>query len=626
MSTIPATTSDLAPTIAPKLTVKSADRAVIAALVAAAALAVFLRGWDIAIPYASGDQAVLGYAVRHSYGVRWLLDRNYGPVTETLNRAFAALLSAAGIPMSEATDRLPAMLVGLAQVAVTYPLLRRMRCFPIEAAAGTAVAAALPVLVTDSRLTWAWGYLSIWLLAGTIALWATLAYLDDRRPWQLALAGASLLTHCLSNVYSFALPATLILLWAGALRNKNVGQVVRRPPADGSPAAFLQPHDTRGRSTLRLRLCNDLPYEEKAGHAFSVRERILAPAVGFRHAAIGLVGPCTAALAVIAACWWWTGHGQIGHLLVKQQRGTAGLQLDQIARLPAMWATHFGYLFGLAAAAALMTYSFAGGSRKQLLAIWAWLGLLPVWLLADWDRIGYPEAYFIETAYAAGLLGAILIVDACRRLPARALPRYVLAALGVLAFAQMAIGTADDCLGQGHLATLTGIANKPAELRHDIGAKAAGWYVRTCVPADAIILCLHDNKGMEASVAEYYLGRRVLAGYDQPADTLPALLAAMCDDVDVVIVDADREPLLAAAPRFTRVCTIRDRGRPIRYVYARPAMSLPQVDEDVRGLDQAYDCCYRPTRVPIPLPAAAGFERCLSKYQNVCKTLKHGHN
>jgi hypothetical protein len=368
---------------------------------------------------------------------------------------------------------------------------------------------------------------------------------------------------------------------------------------------------------------------------------------------IGLIGPCLAALVAIVAFWWWTGHGQIGHLLAKQQGGTAGLQLDQIARLPAMWSTQFGYLFGLAAAAALTTYSFAGGSRKQLLAIWAWLGLLPVWLLADWDRIGYPAAYFTETAYAAGLLGAILIVDACRRLPARALPRYVLATLGVLAFAQMAIGTADDCLGQGHLATLTGIANKPAELGHDIGAKAAGWYVRTCVPADAIILCLHDNKGMEASVAEYYLGRRVLAGYDQPAETLPALLAAMQDSADVVVVDARHSGMIETArhgeatglvrtcgasqtratqttirqsPPYECVCTIRDRGRPIRYIYARPTMRLPRVDEDVRGLNQAYDCSYRPTHVPIPLPAAPLFDRCLSKYQNVCRTLKHGWN
>jgi hypothetical protein len=51
-------------------------------------------------------------------------------------------------------------------------------------------------------------------------------------------------------------------------------------------------------------------------------------------------------------------------------------------------------------------------------------------------------------------------------------------------------------------------------------------------------------------------------------------------------------------------------------------MRLPQVDQDVCVLNQAYDHRYQPTRVPIALPAAPGFERCLSKYQNVCRTLK----
>ncbi|HSW46845.1 MAG TPA: hypothetical protein VLM89_14890, partial [Phycisphaerae bacterium] len=310
MSTATHATNDFSPPIGCTSLSRAAGRSrtgvlALAAAVSIAGAALALRAWDIGTPYASGDQAVLGYLVRHNNGITWIFERNYGPVTEGFNRAFAGLLSLPGLPMSEATERLPAMLVGLAQVLMTYPLLRRMRRSQAEALAGCAAAVVLPVLVTDCRLTWAWGYLSIWLLAGTIALWATLAWLDDRKWWQPALAAGAIVTHCLSNVYSFALPATLMVFWACTLRRSKSGNP--SPPS--------------------------------------------------RDALPGFVWPCVAAMAVIVLCWVLTGHGQIGHLLTKQQRGTAGLQLDQITRIPAMWATVFGYLSGLLACVALIVCS-----------------------------------------------------------------------------------------------------------------------------------------------------------------------------------------------------------------------------------------------------------------------------
>ncbi|HSW47412.1 MAG TPA: hypothetical protein VLM89_17750, partial [Phycisphaerae bacterium] len=295
--------------------------------------------------------------------------------------------------------------------------------------------------------------------------------------------------------------------------------------------------------------------------------------------------------------------------------------------------------------------SDATSDRKRLLAIWAWLGLLPVWLLADWDRIGYPAAYFIETSYAAGLLAALLVCDVYRRLAEHPVARTCVVAVGCLALAQTALGTADDCIGSGSFSRWTGIANKPAELRHDIGAKAAGWYVRRHVPIDAAILCLHDNKGMETSVAEYYLGRRVLAGFDMKAETLPAILAAMKDTADVVIVDARHRELIEATNHakatgrlrtsgasqtratqehggpsppyhYHRVCVIREGDKPIRFIYARPGLGLPEIDIQTAQANRQYDESYRPRRVPIPLPAAGGFDAKLRQYQKVCAQLR----
>ena len=382
-------------------------------------------------------------------------------------------------------------------------------------------------------------------------------------------AGAALVLHCLSNVYAFALPATLIVMLIGGLR-RSAGVRVK----------------------------------------------------GWEVTA-GFVLPCVAAVAVIVLCWRLTGQGQIGHLLAKQGRGTAGLHWDQIGRMPAMWATQFGYGAGLIAAGAVAWSTFCASGRIRLLVLWAWLGLLPVWLLADWVRIGYPAAYFIEASYAAGLLGAIGVCEVWRRLAGHRRLRGVAAAIALVAWSQTAVGTADDCIGKGRWAGWTGIANKPAELRRDIGAKAAGWYVRTYVPMEATILCLHDNKGMEASVAEYYLGRRVLAGFDLDRWMMPRLLEAVRAEADVVIVDGVHRGLLMGQGDFRRVCTIRDGGgEPIRCIYARGALNLPAADVEVSEANAAYEGAYRPRRVPIPLPAGSDFERKLGRYQDVCKELK----
>jgi len=544
-------------------------------------LALSIRAWDIGAAYVSGDQTIMPYLVRHSYGVEWIFARSYGPVTAVVHRAFGEIVSRLGLPISEMVERLPVLLIGFGQVLMTFPLLRRLRYSRGEAMVGMLCCAVLPTLVTDTRLTWAWGYLSIWLLAGTVALWATLAYFDDRddrRTWQLLVAACALGAHCLSNTYAFALPATLIVAWA------VVWLAHRRA-------------------------------EERPGRSAALRSTV-----------IGLVLPCTAALTVIVLCWGYTGRtgrGQIGYLLLKCRLGTAGLQWDQLAQLPRMWAGQFGYLFGLIAAVSMVFLPRADASdRRRLLVVWAWLGLLPVWLLADWDRIGYSSAYFIEVAYASGLLGTMLICSAYRRLTGHRALRVGVAAIGGLALAHLATGTVDDCLGRGRLAGFTGILNEPPELKEDVGAKAAGWYVREHVPVQATILSLHTNKGMESSVAEFYLGRRVLAGYDHRPQMLPEILEAMGDDADVLIVEARHRALAENLADFECVCTLRNHTRPIRYLYARRVLHLPRIDEEVWICNQRYDRRYRPRHIPIPLPHPPDYLSLLQKYQKIERLLK----
>lgn len=192
-----------------------------ATVVLVSALAVITRAAYMNAPFSSSDQAAMPYMIRHFFGLQWLFAHDYGPAVAVLLRGFAEVVSRLGLAHGEAVARLRVVVIGVAQVGLTYPLSRRLRCGRMEALAGVVCVAVLPTLVTDSR--YPWGYLTISLFFGTTALWATLAYLDDRRTWQLLVAGLALTVHCLSNCYAFALPLTLLAVWIQAIRRGWLG-------------------------------------------------------------------------------------------------------------------------------------------------------------------------------------------------------------------------------------------------------------------------------------------------------------------------------------------------------------------------------------------------------------------
>ncbi len=537
-------------------------------------LAVLLRAWNIGAIFASSDQVAAAYLVRHSFGIKWLFAHDYGPVLAVLQRSFAEVLSRLHLPIAEASARVPVMIVSVAQVVITLPLLRRFRCPRSDALVGALCCAVLPTLVTDGH--YAWGYLTIWLFTGSLALWATLAWFDDRRPWQLVTAACALLAHCLSNCYAFALPLTLAVAWVAALRNRRQGD-------PGRPAR---------------------------------------PAI--RWAVIGFLLPCLAALTVIYLSWRWTDGGQLGRLIAKHRGGTTRWQAGQFAEWARAWIGQFGYLFGAVAGLGMIFGGLliARRDRRGLLAIWAWAGALPlVFFVTPWT-VGYPGSYLIEAIYGAGLLGTLLICSTCRRLAAHSRARAGVAAAGVLALCHMGIGGADDCLAGGRLARYTGVHTGWGNVQPDTGIKAASWYVRQHVPMDATVMALHTNRGMEAPVAEYYIGRNVLAGYDLKSGMLKPLVQKMHGIVDVLIVSAEHQALVEALDDFERVCTLTNRGRPVRFVYARRALSLARLQEETAAINTRYDRQFQPRHVPICLPAPAGFGDKLRRFQERVRQLR----
>lgn len=535
------------------------------------ALALVLRTWGMNATYESSDQAGIPHLVCYSFGLTWPLANNYGLVLPVFVRAFAEVLSRLHLPIGDAAFRWPMVLVGMAQVALTFPLLRRLRFSVNESLVGMLCCALLPCLIWDAHFPWA--HPMVWHFAGMVTLWAALAYFDDRRPWQLGLAATALFVHCLSSVWAFALPLTIGLVWYGAWKRGS-----RQP----------------------------------------VRRRDLAITI------IVLASACLAALAVMAFNWHLTGKGQLGHLLIKQERGAGGFFLSQFHRLPGLWTAQFGYLFGLVAAAGLVFGSvlLARGDRRGLLAAWGWLAFLPLALLTNWERTE-PGFYMIETLYAAGILGTILLYQAFCRTAGRTGLRAAIMILAILGLGQMALGGIDDCVNGGRLVKWTGVGGGWwGTVQPDTGIKAAGWYVRSHVPMNAVIMSLHTRRGMEAPVAEYYLGRPVLAGYDLRPDMFEPLLRAVGSQVDVLIIRVEDRASVGPLEGFDLVCTFKRDGQPVRFIYARPKWSLPQVNEEIAPLNAEYDRLFVPRHVPIAMPAPPGFDPLLRQYQETVRNLK----
>lgn len=543
----------------------------VAGLVFVATLAILPRIWNLGAPFETGDQAAIGHHLLYSFGLNWIVGHDYGPMLPLIQRISAELMCRLGIPIGEAAIRAPVVLLSLLIVPATFLLVRRLGQPRTEAWLCAVFAAFWPGLVCDAHCPW--GYRTLWILTGVVALWATLAYIDSRRKVHLVIAAAGLWVHCLSCLYSYALPVTVAAAWWMAWR--------------------------RGRDSSER------------------QERVRVS-----HIAVGWVLPCCAALGVMVLAYLWTGHGQLAHLLLKQRHGSFGLPIHQVLELPAAWIRQLGTVFGAAAAMGMIASLswFRRGGRCGLLALWAWVALLPIVLMTDWTTTGYHSLYLMmETGFTAGLLGVLWLAGVWRRY--RRLQAGV-AAVGALAALQFLLGNIDSVVPAAGLQALTGIEPCWGRVHADSGAKAAGEYVRRHVPEDATVLAVHDNLGMEVAVAQYYLGRYALADYDIPASAITPLVTGVLDRVDVIIVEPRHLGHLPQTDDFTCVAIFYRRNSAVRQILARPELQLPLVGEEVSQANRRYDEAYVATKLPMALPHPRDFTDNLEVYQQRVRGLK----
>ncbi len=534
-------------------------------------LTVGLRSWNLGATFETSDQAAMPHMICTFYGVDWIFAHDYGPVLPAIHKVWATAWCGVGGVYDETAARLPVAVMGMLLVGMSYLLVRRLHMPRSVAWIAAMCMTVVPALVVDSR--YAWGDHGVWVLLGATSLWCMLSYLDTRRGIYLAAGAVSLFAHCLSSLYAFALPLALMAAWWMAYRHE---------------------HTSRKRDAGRVPL---------------------------KHALIGYVLPCILALIVIFVSWQKTGGGQIGHLLEKGDVGTYGLHVEQIPALPAMWLGQFSFVFGLVTAGAMLWAAAAlvRGKRIGLLGIWAWMGLLPFVLIADWNSTGYAQYFMFEVVYAASLLG---VLGLCRLWEHWSRHRWAVGLIGALAFLQLSLASLDVILPHNQLSRFTGVQTGWGDVRPDSGVKAAGAYVRAYVPIDATIMTLHTNEGMEVPVAEYYLGRKVLAHYDLLPEAVAPLWEAMREDVDVVIVEPEDEHLVSRLPEWERVYTATRHDVPVRQVYARRSAGLERLVEDVVIANARYDATIHASRVPFELAVPTGFLEKLERYQRTIRELR----
>lgn len=552
--------------------------------------AVVLRLWSIHAPFGSSDQVTIPHAVTYTYGLEWIVAHDYGPVLPLIQRTFAEGLWRVGLGLFDGSFRLPIVLISLLQVPFTALLLGRLGWGCGTRLAGTAVVSLMPILVCDAYCPWA--YRTVWLLAGTIALWATLAWMRDRRPWQLVVAGIALTAHCLSCLYAFALPLTIGVAWLWARAASS--------PETGNSLASARPSgDRTARSSLPTAYC------------------LLPTTPTARSFLLGYVLPCVAALGVIVAVYLFTDGGQIRHLLMKRNMGTFRLRFEQLAVLPRMWVGQFGHVAAVIAAGGLGYGAWLAVRREcsGLLGVWAWAGLLPIVLVTDWRTTGYPDYLFFETTFATALLAMLMVARVWAAVGR--LSRVALLAVALAVAGQWMAANIDALVPGTGLQRYSGITPCWGRIHEDTGLKAAGCYVRDLVPADALIMATHDNMGFEVLVAEYYCGRAVLAGYDHSPALTAQLLGTLGPQCDVIIVPPEHAALVPADSGHVLIATLRHDQRPVRLIYARPQLGLITLDADVAPLNARFEGLYRTRRIPTQPAAPPAYARARAEYQSL---------
>jgi hypothetical protein len=520
---------------------------ILLALVALTALALVLRTYRTDVPFQSGDHATMPYMVSCWFGVSWIIAHTYGPLLPAIVWPFAKAVVALGLVMDEAMWRLPLALIGTLQVPITYLLMQRLGGRPWTALLAAAYAAVLPLLACDARYTW--GYETLGLCVGSVAIWAWLRDLDQPTWFGRWLAGGLLGLYLLSHLTIHAVPLIIV---AAVIMHLGFRRGLRRllQPATLLPVALAAALTLYAYFGLDGGILGRMSHHTALGTlhpgAYTVSD--------LWHLARLLIGPVWAVFSAIAVI--------VGLVLIARR------------------------------------------DRRGLPALWAAVYLAPLVMLLNVNNIGRPAGYQVQWVFAASCSACLLLQLLVERStkwtrPARAAISACAPIFAVLIFAAHLLGSASNLFTDRRWPMLTGTVDYGAAVP-DPGYKAAGWYVRAHVPANAVIFATHENVGLEYPTATYYTGRHVAAAEDTTYEQECRLIEAVTGDIDVAIVEPRYLARFAERGFDVPVSVMRD-GDAILYIAARPGYSIPAMDVEATDGNARFDKDFALQRVPTPV-------------------------
>jgi len=596
---------------------KTGRVATVAFLIFAALVALALRTYRTDVPFHTGDYASMPYMVSHWYGISWIIAHIHGPLLPAIVWLFAKFAIAVGLVMDETMWRLPLALVGTIQVPVTYLLMRRLRAGRWVAILAAAIAAALPSLTSDAR--YPWGYETLAVCVGSLAIWAWLRDLDHSTRGSRWLAGGLLGLYLVSHLVIHAVPLVIV-------------------------AAMLLATGWRGTVRRLLRASTLIPV--------------------------------SCAVAVILFAFFHLNGGILGRMNRHIAHGTLETGSSSVLDIAHYWNHHMGPIWSAFCLVAVLVglVLVARRDRRGLPALWAVLYVTPLLLLLDLSNIGRPTVYQVQGTYAASLAGCMflqILAGACARqsrslsntaqspsvapvggcglrdpasqgslrfalgfIPSplrgyislvlrgcislalggwspvnkttlrctvKAALRGGLIAFGIVIVAMHLTGSTSNLFLTYRWPVWTGTVDYGRAVA-DPGFKAAGWYVREHVPPDALILATHGVTGMEYPCATYYTGRHVAASEDTTYDQECRIIEAVRGDIDVAIVEPRYLSLFTRQTGFTVPVRIRRGYVSVLYIVASHAFDIPEMDVAIECANADYDRLCHLTGVPTMIP------------------------
>jgi hypothetical protein len=148
-------------------------------------------------------------------------------------------------------------------------------------------------------------------------------------------------------------------------------------------------------------------------------------------------------------------------------------------------------------------------------------------------------------------------------------------------------GTVESIFGRDQLLDPSGVKVKRGGIPRDPGSKAAGFLIRKYVKDSEKVLAIHG--AVEPPNMFYYFGRSQYSFFDLSYKRASEEFYKLKDNIDVVACSPDQTSILSSDESFHRRAVITSEGTPTMLIYAKTQVRMPNINADVRELNELFD-------------------------------------